>query len=110
MKIESSARGDYTVIQVSGRADSLSTESLEQIVIQHIADGHIHLVMDFHELEYLSSSGLSLLIMAGKLSEEHGGSLTLANLSDNVREVLSVSGFIKLFTVADSVEDVVGTP
>ncbi len=108
MQIDSSVQGNHVVVRVTGRADSVASETLEQVLLQHIADGQVHLVMDFENLEYLSSSGLRVLIMAGKTTEQHGGSLTLARLSENIQEVPTVSGFIRLFTVAETVEKAIG--
>jgi anti-anti-sigma regulatory factor len=45
--------------------------------------------------------------MAAKDTKERGGALVLAGLTDNIRDILSVSGFNSLFDIVGSVEDAI---
>ena len=54
------------------------------------------------ELEYISSAGLRSILMVGRQLRNNSGSLILCGLGGIVLEVFELSGFLKLFPVADS--------
>jgi len=56
-------------------------------------------VVDFSELDYISSGGLSVLLKAQKRLKENGGELKLINMSKMVRELFHYVGFDTIFTI-----------
>ena len=54
-------------------------------------------VIDCTSLEYISSSGLRILLGILKQSKACGSSVTLKNVNDVIREVLELTGFVSLF-------------
>ncbi len=107
IQITSSVQGDYVVVHVSGRVDTVTSETLEKEIQQHVEGGCTRMVLDCQGLKYMPSAGLRVLLMTLKAFQERNGSLTLAALSENILDILSVSGFLKLFTVVDTVEEAV---
>lgn len=59
-----------------------------------------HLVLDFADCNYVSSSGLRVLLLTHQRQAAKGGSLLLRNLPPNVREVLDVTGLSDLLNVS----------
>ncbi|MCR5242579.1 MAG: STAS domain-containing protein [Prevotella sp.] len=55
-------------------------------------------VIDCKELDYISSSGLRIILGIFKHTRSNGHKAILKNLSDAVLEVFSLSGFLPLFT------------
>lgn len=55
--------------------------------------------VDFSELEYISSGGLSVLLKAQKILKENGAELKLVNMNKMVRELFHYVGFDTLFTI-----------
>lgn len=107
LQVEIEHRGDYAVLHVAGRADSVASPLMEKAILKLFDEGCTKIVLDFENLEYLSSSGLRVLLMAGKTMQQKEGTLKLACLTENIHDILSVSGFLKLFSVFDSVDDAV---
>ena len=54
-------------------------------------------MLDCTSLEYISSSGLRILLGILKQSKANGSSVTLKNVNDVIREVLELTGFVSLF-------------
>ncbi|GEM_PF-250246 len=93
-----------TIVSLNGRMDALTAPEFEAQMSHIIDAGDRRLVIDMHGLGYISSAGVrSILVVAKKLQAE-GGKLALARLTDMVREVLELTGFIKILTICDSTE------
>ena len=55
--------------------------------------------IDCSQLEYISSSGLRLLLSLRKQVAADGGSLVIKNINDEIRKVFTLTGFFKLFDI-----------
>ena len=60
-----------------------------------------NVLIDCTELEYISSSGLRILLNIYKHARSNGHVVFLKGLSEDVREVLSLGGFLQLFLTED---------
>jgi stage II sporulation protein AA (anti-sigma F factor antagonist) len=91
--------GGALVIAPAGRVDSVSSGDLERLVVSRIGGGERRLVLDLSGVEYISSAGLRVLLMAAKRLREPPGALVLCGMGPGVRTVLELAGFLPLFTV-----------
>ncbi|HVS03596.1 MAG TPA: STAS domain-containing protein [Thermoanaerobaculia bacterium] len=82
-------------VALSGRFDA-SQEAKAREAFDQIADS---CTLDLAELAYVSSAGLGLLVALQLRLAKKGGSVTLANASPQVRELLSLAGLDQVFTV-----------
>lgn len=57
------------------------------------------LIIDFKDLEYISSSGLRVLIMVEKKLQPQNIPFVIKNLNDTIKEIFEISGFDKLLNV-----------
>ena len=67
--------------------------------------GHAHLVIDLSDANYVSSTGLKMLVSLWKRVHDANGDMVLAGLQPPVREVFNLIGFDLVFTIFDSVDD-----
>lgn len=63
-------------------------------------EGADNAIFDLKELEYISSSGLRILVAAMKKMKAQGGKMTLKNVGEQVREVLEMTGFSQIFNLS----------
>ena len=82
-------------VQLQGRFDAAQAEKAREIFagIQHTV------VVDFAELEYISSAGLSVLLATQKRLKSQGQELVLKNLNRHIREIFRYAGFDMIFTI-----------
>lgn len=87
--------------EFKGRLDTLAaTECASQLApIRDNADKNI--VLECKELEYISSSGLRIFLSILKDVKAKGGTLVLKNVNKDIRNIFSITGFHKLFNIAD---------
>lgn len=93
------------VISVTGRIDASSAGLLDTELSRLIDGGERAIIVEMGGLEYISSSGLRVLLAAKKNLKRSGGDLTIAALTPFVREVFEISGFLRIFSVYESVEE-----
>ena len=67
--------------------------------IEHLAAGHIRLVIDLANVTYISSSGLRALLRARRQAQAGGGDVALCDMSARVTEVFDMIGFNNLFRI-----------
>jgi anti-anti-sigma factor len=99
MQIGEEKTGGAVVIAPVGRVDSVSSSELEKVVLSRIEGGERRLVLDLAGVEYISSAGLRVLLVAAKRLKEPPAALVLCGLGPGVRTVLELAGFLPLFAV-----------
>lgn len=90
---------DIHTLTLSGRLDSATSSEFEKTVQGIFATPGCRVVMDFASLEYISSAGLRVILMAAKRAKQGDGRLLLCGLLPHVREVFELSGFLKIIEV-----------
>lgn len=93
MDITEEKREHVSVLALKGRLDANTSSTLEQKLLGMIANGDKHLVLDMADLDYISSAGLRVLLIAAKKIGSTDGKLGVASPKDHVREVFDLSGF-----------------
>lgn len=104
MTIETKTTPQAVVLTISGRMDAVTTPEYEKALAPLIAEGAKNFVIDFKELEYISSAGLRALLATAKQLKGAGGSLHFAHVTGTVKEVFEISGFGSIFPLHDTVE------
>lgn len=107
MDVAMSMNGKALVVEIKGRLDSNTSPALEHDLLQRIQAGDVHIVMDFSGVDYISSAGLRVLMVAAKRVRAAKGAVALCSLNDNVLEVLRLSGFHTFFRIHPAVADAV---
>ncbi|GAB4555168.1 MAG: hypothetical protein OHK0023_26050 [Anaerolineae bacterium] len=95
------------VVTPSGRVDSVNGRLLEQALNSQLEAGFVRLVVEMQAVNYISSTGLKVLLTVLRRAQERGGGIALAALSRRVRDVFEMSGFDSIFTLATSTDEAV---
>jgi anti-anti-sigma factor len=99
MEIGEERTAGTLVIAPLGRVDSVSSGELERHVVARLDAGERRLVIDLSGVEYISSAGLRVLLLAAKRLKPPQGALVLCGMGPSVRSVLELAGFMTLFAV-----------
>jgi len=94
-----------TIVGLNGRMDSSNSREFEEQIVGLIQNGKTRMIVDCAELQYISSAGLRVFLMAAKQLTMAKGKLVLASLNDDVRQVFNLTGFSSIFEIRDSRED-----
>lgn len=97
MQIDQTKEGSTLTMKVSGRLDTMTAPELENEITGHL-DGITDFIMDFSDLEYISSAGLRVLLITTKMMKGKGR-FVIRNINETVREIFEVTGFMDILTV-----------
>ena len=97
MTIEKNLNGTELTITIAGRLDTTTAPQLEAEFKQSI-NGVEKLVLDFANLEYLSSAGLRVLLAVQKVMNKQG-EMVIRNVNETINEIFEVTGFIDILTI-----------
>lgn len=103
MDLQTKIENNAIVVTISGRLDAVTAPEYEKRIRELIEGGNSYFVVNFEQLDYISSAGLRALLLMAKLLNKKGGQVCLANVKGNVRSVFEMSGFIAIFKMEDSV-------
>ncbi len=107
MEVTDTKKGNFLVINLSGRLDTSNYGELEKKLIGFIDAGEKEIAVDCSGLIYISSSGLRVLLMALKKITSAGGKFHLCCLQDNIREIFEIAGFTSIFRVFDTLDEAI---
>ena len=108
LTLDSVIRGKVAVLSVRGKIDQLSAEEFHRLLSPHLAtcgvDGQA-LVIDLSGVDYISSAGLRIFMLASREVKPRQGRIALAGLQPVVSEIFEISKFSLLFPIHPRVED-----
>lgn len=104
MQISHETMPNARIITLVGRLDELATAEVERAFTESLNNESGGLIVDMAGVEYVSSSGLRVLLMLMKAMKNQQRALKLCNLSPFVAEVFEVSNFAAMFDVHDDLE------
>jgi anti-anti-sigma factor len=104
MKINSEKSGEYNIVEVGGRLDTTNYAELDKVLAGLMDKGENNLMLDIKELDYVSSSGLRILLMYLKKVKAAQGRFILCNMNSEIREIFEISGFINIFEIFEDRE------
>jgi len=104
MEIAERKAGNVCVVGIIGRLDSGTSESLGQQLHQLIDRGERRLVIDAEKLDYISSTGLRVLLVAAKRLKAVDGRIVLSSLKPHIMEVFEIAGFKSIFPIYDNAD------
>ena len=84
---------------VSGRLDTPAAVTAQQEIKPLLENADKEITLDCTNLEYISSSGLRLLLTIRKEAAAKGGKVIIAHISDEIKKVFMMTGFYNLFEI-----------
>jgi anti-anti-sigma factor len=102
MELIEDMNGAVKVARVSGRIDQTTAAQFQELLaplLVQVKVGAAPLLLDFSGVEYISSVGLRVLMLAAKQVKVQQGKIAIAALTPVVAEVFQISRFHLVFPV-----------
>lgn len=97
------------LVKVVGRIDSGTAPKMAEEMNTITGSGQYKIVLDFTNLEFISSAGLRILIGTQKTCKRYNrGEVILANSQKNIQAALELAGLTPFFKCFDDVVSAVG--
>ena len=99
MEIEKEQVGDAHVVTAHGRLDGIYSTAFAKEVGALISGTHPKILIDFTDIDHVTSAGLRAVLILVKKAAASGGVFALCGVNEQVREVLDISGFAAMFGI-----------
>ncbi len=97
MKATIQEENNEYVVYFEGRLDTASAPQVQKDVQDLIDSTDRDIVLDCNQLAYISSSGLRIFLSILKSAKANGHHVYIKGLSNDLRQVFAMTGFINLF-------------
>lgn len=97
LNVSKNIANEKALVKLEGRLDTVTAPDLEK-ELKEVLDGASELVMDFENLEYISSAGLRVLLATQKVMGRKGG-MKVINVNETIMEIFEVTGFSDILTI-----------
>ncbi len=103
MEINLKNQQDVCIAELTGDLDGQTSSRVEEKLLPLLTP-QSKIILDLTEVEYMSSAGLRVLLNLYKQANNQGGKIILIGLSEDVKDVMEVTGFLKFFTLSNNLE------
>jgi anti-sigma B factor antagonist len=107
MDIIEEKQGGIDIFKLNGRLDSNTSHGFEQKLFDAISNGSKQLVVDFKDLDYISSAGLRVILKATKALKREEGRIMLCSMQDYVKEVFEIAGFDTFLPIVNNRDEAI---
>jgi len=105
MEIIEEVQNGINIFKLNGRLDSNTSQGFEKKVFQAISDGSKNMIVDFKDLDYISSAGLRVILKATKALKREDGQIMLCAMQDYVKEVFEIAGFDSFLPIVTTMDE-----
>ena len=99
MEIKVERQNTIVTIYLKGRLDTLAAQEVSKELESLTEDASGTIIMDCTEMSYISSSGLRIFLTLRKAAAEKGGKVIVRGISNDIRSVFMMTGFLNLFEI-----------
>ena len=100
------SRVPYPVLALHGDLDVFTANQLRQRLVDLMADGEVHIILDLNELGFIDSAGLAVIIGSFKrLTALEGGGLGVVCGQPAILKVFEISGLTPLIPISSNLDD-----
>jgi len=105
MDVTKTQQDGITILALKGRLDSNTSDEFEKELFGMVQQGETRFILDFKELDYISSAGLRVLLKTAKELKRANGRFSLCSIKDYIREIFEMSGFVSFLPIHATVEE-----
>lgn len=100
MDIHIEKNGNVTIIELNGDLNANATAKIQDQVLAETAPNS-KVLLDMTNVKYMSSAGLRFLLLLSRQLGSQIGNIVLIGLRDEVRDIMSMTGFLDFFITAE---------
>ena len=100
LQLTKETSGEMLTVHIKGDLNVKTSPILEEELTKSVS-GVKKLVLDFAGVEYISSSGLRVLLAMEKNMRRQQGSMIIRHVNPAVKEIIQLAGFLQLMHIED---------
>ena len=91
-----------TIIDLTGKMDTVTSPEVERYLTRLIEEGQRKVLLNFERLEFMTSSGLRVLLATSQALHDAGGELCICAVNDTIQKLFEISGFTAFLHICAS--------
>ena len=99
LQIEVGEVEDKVILAIEGRLDAASSPVLEKKLNDLLEENRKKIILDFSNVEYLSSAGIRLLLAFTKKLKAQEGNLVIFSIGEDIMEIIKMAGFESILNI-----------
>ena len=107
MDIKIKSQDEITVVELAGDIDAKTAPTVQEQVVP-LAEPGSKMLLDLSQVPYMSSAGLRMLLSLYRRASTTEGKVVLVGLSEDIKDTMSVTGFLDFFLTAETLESGLG--
>lgn len=96
---------EIIIFKLNGNLNSNTSPELEDKIFEAIKNESKNMILDFEDLDYISSAGLRVIIKTAKNLKQSEGMIVLCSMQDYVKEVFEIAGFDAYLPIVSTMDD-----
>jgi len=104
MEVHKRVAKGVTICSLSGELDARTAQQVQDEILMSMPKG-VRILLNFADVTFVSSAGLRTMLLIYRQAQRVQGSVALVGLSEELKSVLSATGFLGFFVVAGTVEE-----
>ena len=104
MKCHINTKHHVPVVELAGDIDGKTSREIQEQIFPDLESAS-KILFDMQQVHYMSSAGLRMLLLIYRQVQKKSGHIALVGLSEEIKDIMSVTGFLSYFTVCDTLED-----
>lgn len=101
MDVAIESKNEIVIITVTGSIDSNTAAEFSSQIMDKISNAQ-NVLLDLSNVDFVSSAGLRVLLMIYRQIKAKNGKVVIAGVSEDIKDVMAMTGFIHFFELADS--------
>ena len=103
MRVTIKSINDVALIELEGSLDGKTAPEVQRQVLPS-AEGQNKVILDMTGVDYVSSAGVRILLLLYRQLKAKGGKIALVGMSEEIKDVMSNTGLINFFLIADTLD------
>jgi anti-sigma B factor antagonist len=96
--------GQWLVLSVQGEVDVATAPQLRERLVDAVAEGHAHIVLDLTNVGFLDSTGLGVIVGCLKRARANDGEIVIVSDQRSILKVLEITGLTAVFAIHPTVD------
>lgn len=104
MNVNINTNGNIVIISIEGSIDSKTAGELQSQIMGKVSESD-NVLLNLTEVDFVSSAGLRVLLMIYRQIKSKNGKVILVGVSQEITDVMSMTGFINFFEITDTIDN-----
>lgn len=100
MSIQFEKQDSNLLIKLEGKVDNKTAPDIQAAMLKEAAN-YTNISIDMAKVDYMASAGLRVLLLLYRQVKAKNGTVFLSGVSDEIKEVMKITGFVNFFKFID---------